>query len=164
MHTRIWTRLVAATSTWIKTSELTRWFSRFSFYCSVMKTLPMAPLQSSPYETVILRTPRGSKKFVRPVRGSGCWSNVSLATYRGHRMISIYAQWLPGWNKKKRKLKLKLDSNPMCFVQCYTLHYRGTFILRFDFLGIYTTLSVYWPFIPLWTGSRMLSHVQIPTL
>ncbi len=137
-------RTVATTTTGITTSELTRWFSRFSFYCLVMKTLSMAPLQSSPYKTVIPRTPRGSKTFVRPVRGWDGWSNDSLATYRGHQAILIYAQWLPWWNKKKRKLKLKRDSKPgplILLSNVIPLHYRGIFVFRFDFLGIYTYLS-----------------------
>ncbi len=56
-----------------------------------MNTLPMASLQSSPYQTIIPKTPSGSKKFVRPVRGCDGWSNASLATYRGHHVILIYA-------------------------------------------------------------------------
>ncbi len=127
-------------------SELARWFNR-SPLLSVdgnfaQDTFTNLPYKSDNHSTVASRasvTSRGSKEFVRHVRGWDGWSNGRLATYREYYVILIYAQ-LAGW-ETKRKLKLKLDSKPEPFKflpNVKPLHYRGTFILHSDCLGIYT--------------------------
>ncbi len=94
---------VAGTTTWITTSELTRWL-RFTFFLLLPIDENFANGTFTKF-TIGNRytedTPqRCSKKFVRPVHSRDHWSNASLATYREHNVILIYAQ-LPEWKKRK---------------------------------------------------------------